>query len=253
MKIDRYRCQKSFEEYYKNYDVNDEKIELKIYHSKKVSELCELISRALKLNEEDIDLTWLIGLVHDIGRFEQLKIYNTFQDAISIDHAMLGSKILFEENEIRNYVDNFSEDMLIKKAIEQHSAYEVTGVTDERTLMFCNILRDADKIDILRVAAETPPELIDGKTLEIYETTITNKVMDDIENKRTVLIQHRRTPIDCLIGRIALVFGLENDISKKIVLEQGYIKNLFEFGNTNYSVQNQIEKVQNIVMEYLEE
>ena len=36
----------------------------------------------------------LIGLLHDIGRFEQVKVYDTFSDIDSIDHADYGVEIL---------------------------------------------------------------------------------------------------------------------------------------------------------------
>ena len=35
--------------------------------------------------DRDVDLAWLIGLLHDVGRFEQLKRYGTFIDSQSID------------------------------------------------------------------------------------------------------------------------------------------------------------------------
>ena len=38
------------------------------------------------------------GLLHDIGRFEQLKRYQSFIDSQTIDHANLGVTILFDDN-----------------------------------------------------------------------------------------------------------------------------------------------------------
>ena len=35
-----------------------------------VSALCEEIAKSLKLLPEDRDVAWLIGLLHDVGRFE---------------------------------------------------------------------------------------------------------------------------------------------------------------------------------------
>ena len=58
----------------------------------------------LNLSEEDILLAELIGLLHDIGRFEQIKNYHTFLDKESIDHAEYGNKILFEDDLIRNFI-----------------------------------------------------------------------------------------------------------------------------------------------------
>ena len=47
----------------------------------------------LNLEKEDIKLAELIGLLHDIGRFEQLKRFNTFVDKKSINHGEFGGEI----------------------------------------------------------------------------------------------------------------------------------------------------------------
>ena len=65
--------------------------------------ICKAIS--LGLDKADTDLAWLIGMLHDIGRFEQLKNYGTFSDADSIDHAHYGVHLLFDEGLIWKFVD----------------------------------------------------------------------------------------------------------------------------------------------------
>ncbi len=52
---------------------------------------------------EDVDLAWLVGLLLDIGRLEQLKQYGTFLDADSFDHARYGAEILFGKGKFRYY------------------------------------------------------------------------------------------------------------------------------------------------------
>lgn len=47
--------------------------------------------------KEDIDLAWLIGILHDIGRFEQLRRYQTFFDYRSMDHAKYGVHVLLRK------------------------------------------------------------------------------------------------------------------------------------------------------------
>lgn len=53
---------------------------LKYAHSLRVAALSERIAQSLSMEKEDIDLAWLIGILHDIGRFEQLRRYQTFFD-----------------------------------------------------------------------------------------------------------------------------------------------------------------------------
>ena len=81
--IDLISAQKVFKEYLRDYDEKSKDINLKIVHTYGVMERSEYIAKELKLNEEEIQLAKLIALLHDIGRFEQARKYNTFVDKIS--------------------------------------------------------------------------------------------------------------------------------------------------------------------------
>ena len=94
--VDVNNAKRVFKEYVSNYNLQDGKIALKVAHILRVSELSKKIATSLNLSEEDIKLAELIGLLHDIGRFEQVRKYNTFIDKISINHGEYGVKILFE-------------------------------------------------------------------------------------------------------------------------------------------------------------
>ena len=84
--------EKAFASYTQNYDPDDPKIKLKINHTYRVADLCERIARTVP--GADTDLAWLMGMLHDIGRFEQVRRYGTFMDAKSVDHAAFGADLL---------------------------------------------------------------------------------------------------------------------------------------------------------------
>ena len=67
--------EKIFLNYLKHYDQNDDKIHLKIVHTWGVVQAIDFIVSDMNLKEEDKELARLIALLHDIGRFEQLKKY----------------------------------------------------------------------------------------------------------------------------------------------------------------------------------
>ncbi len=117
MKIDRQRALNAFQEYTAYYDKSDEKIKLKINHSYRVCGLCQQIAVQSGFDENEVELAWLMGLLHDIGRFEQLRRYGTFIDAQSIDHAELGADILFKEGKIRDYIEDDAENELLEKTM----------------------------------------------------------------------------------------------------------------------------------------
>ena len=117
--------QKNFLEYVQNYDLNNENIKRKEQHSLRVMAISKKIAEELKLSEEEIKLATLIGLLHDIGRFEQYTKWKTFSDRISTNHGVLGSKILEENNFIRTFVTENKYDEIIKKAIINHNKYQI--------------------------------------------------------------------------------------------------------------------------------
>ena len=62
-----------FRRYAEQYDMQNTLIRHKVEHTFRVAELCGRYAEALAMAGEDTDLAWLIGLMHDIGRFEQAR------------------------------------------------------------------------------------------------------------------------------------------------------------------------------------
>ena len=164
--VDRERVRRAFADYTDRYDSQNPRIRLKIDHTYRVAALCDAIAKDLELGVEDTDTIWCIGMLHDIGRFEQVRRYDTFSDADSLPHADLGVEILFSEGAIRDYLPDPGRDGLIQTAIACHSLYRLPQALSEKERPFCRIIRDADKIDILKVNTLTPMEEIYGTTRE---------------------------------------------------------------------------------------
>ena len=147
MDINMENAKEEFIKYTENYDLTDENLGGKQKHSLRVMQISEEIARDLKLNQEEIKLAALIGLLHDIARFEQYTKYKTFRDLDSIDHGDYGAKIL--EKEIRKYIELPQYDEIIIKAVKNHNKYKMEDGLSEKEELFAKIIRDADKIDIL--------------------------------------------------------------------------------------------------------
>ncbi len=255
MKIDRTKVENFFRTYTGTYDTTDEKIQLKIQHTYHVAALCEEIARNLKLPSQDVDLAWLCGMLHDVGRFEQLKRFGTFIDADSIDHAAFGAQLLFPQQQeplIRSFVEEDSEDELIQLAILTHSAYRLPENLDQRTRMFCDLLRDADKIDILRVNIDVPMETIyDCSTRELKTCTLSPQVMEAFQQEHAILRKLKKTPVDHIVSHLALVFELVFPISLAIVQKQGCLQQLMEFSSDNEDTQAQLLVVRKHMEAYM--
>ena len=70
---------------------------LKESHTYAVCDNALLIARGLGLDEEETALAAVIALFHDAGRFPQYRDYRTFRDSVSKNHAVLGAKVLLEQ------------------------------------------------------------------------------------------------------------------------------------------------------------
>lgn len=282
MTIDRKKVKNVFKKYTDNYDISDEKIKLKVDHTYRVAALSERIARSLGLGDDDTNLAWLIGMLHDIGRFEQLKNYGTFSDAESIDHAHYGVELLFEDGLIEKFAsENAAKDLkgtkdlketavkseseeketkeiseldILRKAIWNHSAYRVEEGLSDRVKMFCNIIRDADKIDILKVNYDVTLEVIyDVTTEELKNSGVTDQVMKAFMEHHAVLRSLKKTPIDNLVGHAALVFELVYNESFKIVKEQGYIEKMLSYVSDNQDTVKKFEIMRNDMNKFLAE
>lgn len=251
--IDKERVIDTFAAYVKNYDDSDSKVRLKIEHTYRVAGLCKIIAHSIGLSDKDEDLAWLMGMLHDVGRFEQLRRYNTFYDSLSVNHAHLGCEILFADGKIRDYLEDSSEDELIYKAVYHHSDYRIPEY-DERTTMYCNILRDADKIDILKVNCDFPlEEIYNATTQEIQYGEITDEVVAAFLEKHTVLRSLKKTAVDNVVGHISLVFELVYPESVRQAKKQGYLDKMLSFTSKNPETNKKMRLVNEVMRAYIQE
>ena len=103
----------AFREYANTFDMTDQRIKQKYNHSIRVMNLCEKYAKMLCFSDEEVYLAKVIGLLHDFGRFEQLKRFDSYSDK-NIDHAVLGVNLLFDE--FNNFmIELFYKRIIVKK------------------------------------------------------------------------------------------------------------------------------------------
>lgn len=256
--IDLEKAKIAFKDFLEEYeDKSDLGFELKIIHTYHVAENAKKIAEKLNLSKEDIELAELIGILHDIGRFEELKITKEL-NSVKFDHAGHGSKMLFEKGMIRKFIKDNQYDGIIKKAIENHSKLKIEDNLDERTLLHSKIIRDADKIDNYRVKKDEKVEAIFPKRVnkkeDMEESNLSDKVYNTILDKKCVDIYDRVTPLDFWVCILAFTFDLNFDVSYKIVKENDYINVLVDrFEYRDEETKNRMEKVRKIINGYIDE
>lgn len=257
MAIDISYAQRAFQKYLAPYDVSDDKIRLKIVHTFHVKRASGEIAKRLGLSEEDTRLAVLIGLLHDIGRFEQLRIYDSFIDADTVDHAQLGVKILFEDGKIRDFINDDSYDTIIREAISNHNRYAIEDGLSERSLLHAKLIRDADKLDNYRVKLEDSVETMLGKGIteeNLGSFDISDEVYEQAKKKISILSGLRKTPMDIWVSYLAVTFDIYFKDTLQIIDEQDYIRRLVgRVTYTNPETKERISRLETLVLSYIRE
>lgn len=155
--------QQVFENYVNQFDTTDRRVRLKLAHTLRVATLARQLATSLELAADDLLLAEEIGLLHDIGRFEQIRQFATDKDAFNKDmvwdHADNGVRLLFDLNLIEEF-SNIAADHwpIIKTAVKNHNKLAIEPNLGERELLHCQIIRDADKLDIFQALLDEAHE-----------------------------------------------------------------------------------------------
>jgi len=222
---------KWFSDYVKTFKKSDKEfqqnIDLKEDHTMRVCQEILKLGTRLGLNEDEIRLAGITALLHDIGRFEQFAKYRTFSDSHSENHAELGIKIL-ERYGVLNQFDDSTKEIIVC-SIKYHNQPSLPLDETEKCLFFSKLLRDADKLDILRVVT-TNYQRTDGQRnaaleLDLPDTTeISDKVYQDLMNKRIVDITNIRTLNDLKLLQAGWIFDINFSPTLRSIRHRHYME-----------------------------
>ncbi|MCI8617093.1 MAG: HD domain-containing protein [Clostridia bacterium] len=253
MAIDILNAKKVFKEYVKNYNPEDEKVKIKIAHIERVTQIAKKLAQDLKLSQEDIELAELIGLLHDIGRFEQIRKYHTFIDKDSINHGEYGVKILFEEGLIRKFLEDNQYDEIIKLAILNHNKADIEENLNEKQKLHAKIIRDADKTDIFYILTVDDKKAI-WESSDLSNDEISDEIYREFIEDKVINYKERKTSADILVSHFAYVYDFNFKETKQIILKNNYLDLLYKrFKFNNKETEERYNKIFQIAKKYLEE
>lgn len=228
-----------FNNYVKNFDLKQKLIMYKFHHTYRVVNYCKAIAETEHFNKKDTNIAILCGLFHDIARFEQYQIYQTYNDAKSFDHGDRGYEIL--KDMINQITEDIDEQEIILFAVKYHNKKEVPK-TDSRKMLFTNLVRDADKLDILK---EIPTPI---RTNEPFHEAL----FQHLKNHELCNNSEVQNDLDSLLRTIAFCFDLNFAYSYQFLLNHHIIENkcnLLEI----YSNDPRIPELQKNLLLYIKE
>lgn len=236
-----------FDEYVSNYDMTDPDIDYKYYHSYRVMNAMELLATKLKLQKKDIELAKIIGLLHDIGRFEQDKKYNSFIDN-KMDHGNYGVQILKENNILDNLNIDKSDYEVVYKSIKNHNKFAIEPNLNERELLFSKLIRDADKLDILYALGN---EEIKGILRQDNEE-ITKSLEASFFNHQVANTKESNNKNDGLVITFCYIYDINFKVTYQIINNNKYYEKIYQRINRKDIFKKYLEQTNKYIEERID-
>jgi hypothetical protein len=210
---------------YRGDQVFDEAIRMKETHSYRVADESAGIAESLDLSESDVRIATITGVLHDIGRFNQFVKFGNYIDGRSGNHGEMGAEAIISTG-ILDELDSRSRDIIISSVKCHNRASIPENCSSDKTLHL-KLIRDADKIDILKVVTEhyTGKQRYSAIQIELPETgTISNNIMSALSFKRNAKYEDVKTLDDLKLMQIGWVYDINFPETFRILKERNYIE-----------------------------
>lgn len=209
----------SFDKFTQGYDKKNYMVQQKYDHSLNVAKNAEYIAKRLGLDTEGVYLAYVIGLIHDVGRFEQIKINNSLMDNELLDHGNYGEELL-KSGLLRQLVPESKYDDIIFKAIRNHNKHAIDESFSEDEKLYSAILRDADKLDIFE-------NLSKGEFKDFYnidkDLEFSQDILNEIEKKHTIDYDFVNNNLDLVILRLAMIYDINYPCTLSVIKQNDYL------------------------------
>ena len=215
------RILKIFEQYVKKFDMNNNNIKSKYFHSLKTMELSREIATSLNIfTEEEIAVCELIGLFHEIGGFDGNPDYHIIND--NSDYTDKTLEILFTNGLIRKITQDTKYDAIIKFAIYSLNKNGYPNNLDSKVIAFCEVLKDSHKIDLFRLVINYP--YIDTRMDKYPSVMVYNefKLFRKVEDKLT------ENNADEVLVILSNVFSLNYNYSYYLLKKDNSVSKLID-------------------------
>ena len=210
---------KLFWNFAKQYNIDNTNLLRKLIHTYQVADVCFSIATRFNLSEEDRNFCYLLGLFHDLGRFEQWKIYETFNDVKSVDHGDLSADIISEIPASDMFISEDKKKILIE-AIKYHTK-KYNG--DNQDVIFYNsIINNADSYSNVTTCANGT------KQIESSEEGYTKEIYDAFVNRELMRFYSPNTKLDRCLILTACVYYVKFEFLRKEIIDKNYINIVYE-------------------------
>ena len=208
------------------------------------------IAKDLSLDANQTLLAEAIALFHDVGRFPQYRQYKTFDDSISVNHAALSAKVLLENNVLSGLKRRDQE--IIVRAVTLHNVFSLPEGIDSEILLFSRLIRDADKLDILRIVIEyfqqEPGSRADAVALGLPdEPGYSPEVLACVSSAKMALKSMLMTQNDFKLLQLTWLYDLNFAGALRMVVKRNYIPAIADLLPRNNDIARAVDDVRGYV------
>ncbi|MFH0821564.1 MAG: HD domain-containing protein [Pseudomonadota bacterium] len=209
---------------------DDTNIKVKIDHTIKVLEVSKQITAALDLPAPLARLTHMAALFHDVGRFPQYAQFRTFNDRTSANHARLGVDTLRKRGVLSDCTPEHRR--LVLGAVFLHNRRSVPSGISSNLDLITRIVRDADKLDIIRVmlAHLEPGAPLNGVVtlgLKPHPSAYTTELFAKVRRREQVPYEEMVWINDYKLLLCSWCYHLNFPVSLRILEERKYLDGIF--------------------------
>jgi HD-GYP domain-containing protein (c-di-GMP phosphodiesterase class II) len=203
---------------------------IKKEHTLRVADNVKQLSSTLNLTSEEEQAGMLAAIFHDIGRFRQIVEFNTLNDLASMDHAELAIEIM-KEKQFLSFLNDEMKD-LIMNTIRFHNKYELPRSLNTKELFQAQLLRDADKLDILKVLAEYYSSKNQNAnhmlTWELPKSSVVSQgVAREILAGKQVSKKEVKNETDVKIMQLSWIYDINFKPTIELILRRRFLENIY--------------------------
>ena len=205
-------------------------IQLKITHTLMVRREARNIAADEQWDPVDGALGEIIALLHDYGRFEQFRQFQTFADAQSLNHGELSARLALEHH-LLDALDDADRATVIQ-AILNHNKRTLPEELSARDRKFAAQIRDADKLDIMRVLLEYYADHCRNEAVTMglaHVQKITPAVLAQLQARQSPRYQDMQTIPDFVLMTLSWAYDLNYKYSRREYVRRGLLESMHPY------------------------
>lgn len=200
-------------------------------HNEKVVENILLLGQSLDMEDGEMRMAEILALFHDIARFRDISTSPYYPKLTETGHAEAGAELL---SLLPSYKElEAAKQEILQKVTIFHNKPELPKKENEIVVYYLKLLRDADKLDTLRMTAEfltyrdikvSPSDTLNLSKRPTISENIYKAISNDVMPKKEDMVTYN----DYVLLQLSWVFEFTYRKTYLLLNQRQYVKRLYD-------------------------